>query len=321
MTDASRAGFRVTCARSGDAGHDIQVCLLPLHIEAGQTYWLLFRARASEPLRIPAPVLMEAGRPWSGYSSMPVRRRLTVRTEWRTYSQLYEAGVSAEDARLTFFLGGQLPAGASLWVYSLSFLEAAPGEAAGSLPVDVGNLIFDGESCGAKIWGWHGRGPQQQDEFWYDEERQVLEVYSVGNPADRHRSIEVALTRHIIDQSGASHVIYDGLVERCRLWEIYDAALTNQNNEPRVAQSDITCRDNVIWSCEYSFEYWNRPADSSRTQRIRFERKTYRAVRGGMRTSAVAWRWCFSRGSSASRASDTGSQEARPGADRYCQGT
>lgn len=45
------------------------------------------------------------------------------------------------------------------------------------------------------------------------------------------------------------------LVERCRLWEIYDAAVTNQGFENR--ETDVTWRDNVIWNSEYSYEYWN----------------------------------------------------------------
>jgi len=49
----------------------------------------------------------------------------------------------------------------------------------------------------------------------------------------------------------------DCLVEGCRLWEIYDAALTNQGNGTN-QQVNITYRDNVIWNSEYSFEYWNR---------------------------------------------------------------
>ena len=63
------------------------------------------------------------------------------------------------------------------------------------------------------------------------------------------------------------------LVEQCRLWEIYDAALTNQGNDPTSEQVDITYRHNVIWNAEYSFEYWNRPA-MARTENIVFEHNT-----------------------------------------------
>jgi len=65
---------------------------------------------------------------------------------------------------------------------------------------------------------------------------------------------------------------HDNLVERCRLWEIYDAALTNQG-QSKNTQANIRYLNNIIWNCEYSFEYWNRPEDSI-TQNIRFENNT-----------------------------------------------
>ncbi len=42
----------------------------------------------------------------------------------------------------------------------------------------------------------------------------------------------------------------DNLVEGCRLWEIYDAALTNQGSATNT-QANITYRNNIIWNCEY----------------------------------------------------------------------
>lgn len=65
----------------------------------------------------------------------------------------------------------------------------------------------------------------------------------------------------------------DNLVEGCRLWEVYDAALTNQGSGPGSRQKRITYRNNVIWNCEYSFEYWNRPAEAV-TEDILFENNT-----------------------------------------------
>jgi hypothetical protein len=63
------------------------------------------------------------------------------------------------------------------------------------------------------------------------------------------------------------------LVEGCRLWEVYDAALTNQGSGPDSRQTDIIYRNNVIWNCEYSFEYWNRPGEAV-TERVLFENNT-----------------------------------------------
>ena len=65
---------------------------------------------------------------------------------------------------------------------------------------------------------------------------------------------------------------HDNLVERCRLWEIYDAALTNQGASNN-SQVNIRYRNNVIWNCEYSFEYWDRGEEST-TRDIYFENNT-----------------------------------------------
>ena len=69
----------------------------------------------------------------------------------------------------------------------------------------------------------------------------------------------------------------NNLVERNRLWQIYDAALTNQtkdNPHPNGWEVDITWRDNVVWQAEYSFEYWNHDPRSY-TGNILVEHNTF----------------------------------------------
>lgn len=205
----------------------------------------------------------------------------------------------------------------------------AGSEQAAVLSVDVGNIIFD-EGLATGVKKWSESDLQEAGDFFYDADAKQVKLWSNGNPASAHRSIELAMKGHIIDQSGKSHVVYenlslrygaahgiggsgvcdivirdcdlsfiggghqhtsadgrpvrygngiefwsdacDCLVEGCRLWEIYDAALTNQGSGTNV-QENIVYRRNVIWNCEYSFEYWNRD-DSSRTNNIRFEHNT-----------------------------------------------
>ena len=67
----------------------------------------------------------------------------------------------------------------------------------------------------------------------------------------------------------------DILVENCRVWECWDAALTNQSNIDGVVQKNITWRGNEIWNCEYSYEYWQQ-GDGARTQNILFENNVCR---------------------------------------------
>ncbi len=87
---------------------------------------------------------------------------------------------------------------------------------------------------------------------------------------DQHGGDRTVRFGNGIEFWGTAH---DNLVERCRLWEIYDAALTNQSGGPSTPQYNIVYRNNVIWNSEYSYEYWNRP-ESSETYNVRFVNNT-----------------------------------------------
>jgi len=66
---------------------------------------------------------------------------------------------------------------------------------------------------------------------------------------------------------------HDCLVERCRFWEVYDAAMTHQSSGGDVQEYNIVYQNNLVWNCEYSFEYWNRP-ETSTTRDIWFINNT-----------------------------------------------
>ena len=66
---------------------------------------------------------------------------------------------------------------------------------------------------------------------------------------------------------------WSNTVERCRIWQVYDAALTPQTSRSPNPIHDIVMRDNVIWQSEYSLEYWNG-ATNSYTANITFEHNT-----------------------------------------------
>lgn len=59
---------------------------------------------------------------------------------------------------------------------------------------------------------------------------------------------------------------HDNLVENCRIWEIYDAALTNQAYAS--IQYNIVYRNNVVWNSEYSFEFFNTQGTTKNIQFI-----------------------------------------------------
>ena len=63
-------------------------------------------------------------------------------------------------------------------------------------------------------------------------------------------------------------------VEKCKIWEIYDTGVTNQNHTITAIQQNIKYQNNIIWNCGLSsFEYWNRP-ETSTTSNIYFENNT-----------------------------------------------
>lgn len=323
--DSAPASWRLDCTEAGTQGSHIQMYIAGIPLNGGNCYRLSFRVKSSAPFSLPPPRLMKAGPPWSSYDAMPVSPSLPVNAEWETVTMYYKASQSADDGRITFFLGQAMPAGAVLHLDDIRLFQCAPGNL---FARDVGNIIFNDEAlCGVKVW--NREDLKEQGRFWYDEERHTVTLWSEKNPALYYTDIECAIREHIIDQSNRSFVTYenlalrygaahgigggnthhitvrdcdlsyigggdqsggdktvrfgngiefwgaahDCLVERCRLWEIYDAALTNQSSGPDTPHYNIVYRFNVIWNCEYSFEYWNRP-EKSVTRDIYFDHNT-----------------------------------------------
>lgn len=59
------------------------------------------------------------------------------------------------------------------------------------------------------------------------------------------------------------------LVESNRVWECWDAGLTNQSSEDGSVQRNIAWRGNEVWNCEYSYEYWHQ-GTGTRTENVVF---------------------------------------------------
>jgi hypothetical protein len=319
-------GYRLECQSAGARGNYLQLSVGGLHFREGQYYQFTFRASCSKPCTPGTLGVMKADRPWTAYAA-PMHLP-EIGPEAKEYSLEFQAITTADDGRLTLFLGGALPAGAT-FDWQPGKLYRAECNQPVALSVDVGNIIFDqGAAVGVKKWSTAYL--RQEGDYYYDSRRWQVVLRSAANPATRHRNIELALNRHIINEGGRSFVTYenlalrygaahgiggdstqhitvrdcdisyiggghqdttpagkpvrfgngvefwagahDCLVEGCRLWEIYDAALTNQGSGTNV-QENITYRRNVIWNCEYSFEYWNRD-ETSKTRNVRFEHNT-----------------------------------------------
>lgn len=319
---------RITCIAPGSAPNHIQLWGPGTPTEKGAYMVLMLRARSSTPVTLPAVTVLQAASPYRRYAGS-VRQLPTLGNEWETYRIPLRAEQTSTDGRLHMNLGGLLPAGAVLELQPLALYEASPG-ITDPLDADVGNIIFDGGTvCGWKKWSLDAL--EKPYDFYYDGASQRVFLYGETAPTERHHAIELALSRHVVNQSGRHHVVYDGLavmygaahgfggggthhivirncdlgyiggghqltrpdgkpvrygnaiefwgaahdnlVEGCRIWEVYDAALTNQGRGPDSRQINITYRNNFIRNAEYSFEYWNGPEEAV-TENIRFINNT-----------------------------------------------
>jgi len=204
---AAEGSMQVKCIKTGAKGSDIQLYTGALRIELGRLYVLSFRARSTVPVTIAVPSLMQNKAPWGPYASWPSHSTFALATEPHTVSCYYRSTATADDARITFFLGTALSPDA---VVSFDEISLRTCEAGKYLSRDVGNIIFNDEAmCGLKVWE-----PQELDtqgEYWYDEARHVVKLFSTSCPATFYSNIECAIRDHIIDQSNCHHVLYEGL--------------------------------------------------------------------------------------------------------------
>ncbi len=319
---------RFTCGNSGTARNHVQVWGPSLPVKKGASLAMTFRARSTKPFAMPTMSLRQAGSPWTAYAQSNLGRE-TVGPEWCDFKATFSASGTSEAACIHMFLGSVLPEGAVFEFKPLA-VHAVEANIPDPLSVDVGNIIFDhGKTCGWKKWS--AEDLKKPYDYYYEGTTSRVYLYSPANPATRHKSIECALKRHIVNQGNVHHITYDGLagkygaahgfgggwthhliirncdlayiggghqltrpsgtpvrygnaiefwgaahdnlVEGCRIWEVYDAALTNQSKGENVHQENITYRNNIIWNCEYSFEYWSSP-ESAVTKNIRFVNNT-----------------------------------------------
>jgi len=328
LEDAAGTIVSIACSDGGSASNHVQLWGPELPVQKDGCLLLTFRARSSQPFRFPSIGVLHGNSPWTRFAkSAPANRPLSA--DWETYQAVFDVLESSDSGRLHISLGGLLPAGAVLEFQPESVRVATPS-VADPLTVDVGNIIFDGGAvCGWKKWSLDDL--TKPYDYYYDGSSQRVYLYCEAAPTSRHRSIELALARHVINQGGKHHVVYDSLavmygaahgfggggthhlvirncdlgyiggahqftrpdgkpvrfgnaiefwgaardnlVEGCRIWEVYDAALTNQGRGPDSKQINITYRNNLISNSEYSFEYWNGP-ETAVTENIRFVNNT-----------------------------------------------
>ncbi len=322
---------RLICEDPGQNRHQIQLWGPQIN-ELAPALVLRLRLRSSIPFKLETFEVMRNSPPWT-VAARGVAPQALIGPEWQTVEVLLLLQERLEAARLHTSIGGMVPRGA-VFDFDVLGLWRASIDGCNPIACDAGILILNhGEKWGVKKWTPEDlKAPL---DYWYDAEKKRVVMACDANPALAFQSVELALTRHIVNQSSKHDIIYDGLavrygaahgfgggntariiirncdvywiggglqywkkrengteypvrygngiefwnaardnlVENNRLWEIYDAALTNQGNGDDSIQENITYRNNVIWRAEYSFEYWNRPKTAV-TRNIVFEHNT-----------------------------------------------
>ena len=306
---SSPAGMSINCSNSGKAGTDIQVSLSNMmNLESGKTYEFSFYAKSSKPFAIEDLRFPEG-------TIGPI----SFDTKWAKYRVQFSPKRNVERANFVFSIGQRFPAGGTLCIDNVSLKEFDYVHL-----VDIAFLKFNLiDSIGVKCW--YTTDLDKPGEFCFDTRDQSIKLYNEGNPDTCYSDIKCIMTKHIINESNKSYVMYenlaltmggahgiggdntlhiiirncdfsyigggrqsrtvrygnaiefwaeahDNLVEGCKLWEIYDAALTNQSNV-LCKQENITYKNNIIWNSEYSFEFFNYN-EKSVTRNIQFINNT-----------------------------------------------
>jgi len=324
--EEGRSFMRAACLAAGKASNHIQLWG-PALTNAPATLVFRLRVRSSVPVPLGRVAAILNASPYTTAFAASTGKK-EVGTAWQTLDIPMIEQNKVATPRLHINLGDTLPAGA---VFDLDpvGLWAAHIDTDAALPRDVGIVILNhGGKWGIKKWAL--ADVKAPCDYWYDEDGKRVFLACDANPAQKFSSVELALTRHIVNEGNRHDVTYDGLavrygaahgfgggstarivirncdvywiggglqywkkrpngttypvrfgngiefwgncdhnlVERNRLWQIYDAALTNQGRNDE--ETNITYRDNVIWQAEYSFEYWN----AKRTANILFEHNT-----------------------------------------------
>lgn len=129
--DSYPAGYKIGCSSSGTGHSAIQFYTAPnnrVKITAGKKYRLTFRAKSIGGASKTQINLHLGTSPWTGYYPY---QNVTIGSTWNTYSVEFIPNASDNNARITFYFGGRIPSGATVYIDSISFREVT----------DTNNLI------------------------------------------------------------------------------------------------------------------------------------------------------------------------------------
>jgi hypothetical protein len=129
----------------------IQLFTKEVSLESGKLYKLSFCSKASERIKLPSILLMEAQSPWTAYS---VSKSVEVGTEWSKNEVYFKSYKTDSNGRLTFFLGKSIPSGVLLNLDTIELNEVD----ANSIPEEELKLLDINNTDSGKD-RWH---------FWTD---------------------------------------------------------------------------------------------------------------------------------------------------------
>ncbi len=270
-------GARLVCINRGSNqwNSDIQLFTAVGSIKALSWYRLTFMARATRPFAMPENkiALHQYGPPFTPYASA-VAPPIAITSQWTSYEAYFHASTTASDGRVTFYFGNMMPNGDTLFIDALSFKECDENPA--PLNVDVGNIVFNNEtSCGVLVW--NRSDLNSQGKFWYDEDNDLLEMYSVSNPGTYYSHIELCMDWDIISVVNKSYFICENLdirdgggngfqaakthhswVKKCDFSYIGGGNITGEH--PRIRGGNgatfwIGNHDNIIETCTFNQIY------------------------------------------------------------------
>lgn len=209
--EEDETGFVIQSIAAGTAHQDIQVYAPNgIPIENETWYRLSFRAKSSTEIYLNQINLIKNVADWDNYADLIIKKSafpdvLRVDSTFSDYEVFFRTNAEANDARTSFLLGTIIPDGEILEVRNLAMHACDYRESyITELNCDIGNIIFDDDSCGWKVFNKDDL--TKQGDFYYDPDTQRIYLYSENNPAYYYQqNIELARTENIVQIEDVNH--------------------------------------------------------------------------------------------------------------------